>query len=553
MQLNVHVTARMPLLLLGDSGWLREILLNLVGNAIKFTDSGSVTVAVDAVRQGEERSRLRFEVVDTGIGIMPEAQERIFETFTQADETIARRYGGTGLGLAITRKFVRLLGGEIGVRSAPGAGSTFWFELDFGRQQPLPADPTRFAGLRAFVLAARPGVVAPLLGQLAQWGVRVERVDDTVPDGPEFADPDLRPAGSCILGFANLGPGAPARPFHELCASGALSFVEIRDTPFEGLPATPWRGAFASILGLPVDERELANVLHFVAGGRGAAAAEDKAPAPARARYRVLIADDNITNQRVLERILHSAGHEVTVVSNGEQALDALAEGAFDAAILDVNMPGVSGIEAAKIYQFTALGQQRVPLIALTADATPETRDRCLEAGMDACVVKPVEPAMMLAFIDDIVCKARANPSAPTAAADSRMTEIAAHPQFRPAAPPLDADVLLRLSTLGGEEFLAEIAESFQSEARASLAELRIATARDDVAAFRDRSHAIRSSATNIGAQPLAKICLPFETISGDALRSHAKTYLGQIEAELDRVAAALAERAARPAAQNRG
>ena len=222
VQLNVHVTARMPLLLLGDSGWLREILLNLVGNAIKFTDSGSVTVAVDAVRQGEERSRLRFEVVDTGIGIMPEAQERIFETFTQADETIARRYGGTGLGLAITRKFVRLLGGEIGVRSAPGAGSTFWFELDFGRQQPLPADPTRFAGLRAFVLAARPGVVAPLLGSSRNGACGSSALTTRCPTGRNSPTPT--PAGRRLHpGVRQPGPGSTrAAVSRALCVRRAV-------------------------------------------------------------------------------------------------------------------------------------------------------------------------------------------------------------------------------------------------------------------------------------------------------------------------------------------
>ena len=552
VQLNMHAAARMPLLLVGDSGRLRQILLNLVGNAIKFTDSGSITVAVDALRQGKENARLRFEVVDTGIGIAPEAQGRIFDIFTQADATISQHYGGSGLGLAITHKFVHLLGGDIGVMSAPGAGRTFWFELEFGSQPPpVAAEPTRFVGLRAFALAAPPEVT-PLLGQMAQWGVQVERVDEAVPDRPEFADLGLRAAGGCILGLAKLGPGAPARSFHDLCASGALSFVEIRNTPFEGLPEAAWRRAFSSILGLPVDERGLANMLNFVAVGRGATAvqAANKTPAPARARYSILIADDNITNQRVLERILQSAGHQVIVVSNGEQALDALAEGRFDAAILDVNMPGVSGIEAAKIYRFATLGQQRLPLIALTADATPETRDRCLEAGMDACVVKPVEPAAMLAFIDDIVGKLRADPST-AAVADSRVTEIAAHPRFRPAVPALDANVLLRLNALGGEDFVAELAEIFQLETRTTLADLHVATARGDVAAFRDRSHAIRSCATNMGAQPLAKICAPFETVTADALRSNAKIYLRQIETEIDRVTAALTERAARPAAQS--
>ena len=384
--------------------------------------------------------------------------------------------------------------------------------------------------------------------------MRVERIDVAVPDRPEFADPGLRPAGGCILAFANLGGGGAARTFYDLCAADALSFVAVRDAPFEGLPAAAGRGAFASVLGLPMAERELANVLQFLAGGRGAATVEDRAsvPAPERARYHILIADDNTTNQRVLEMILHSAGHQVTIVSNGEQALDALAEGGLDAAILDVNMPGVSGIEAAKIYRFTALGQQRVPLIALTADATPETRERCLEAGMDACVVKPIEPAVMLAFIDDIIGELRADLPAPAVAAAARVTEIAAHPRFRPAAPALDAEVLQRLSELGGDEFVTEIAGIFQTEVRTRLAELRAATERDDVAAFRDRSHAIRSSAANIGAHPLAKICSPFETITGEALHNNAAAYLEQIKAELDRVDAALAERTVTPAAQSR-
>jgi two-component system sensor histidine kinase RpfC len=540
VRLNVHVAARTPLFLRGDARKLHEILLNLVGNALKFTEAGSVTVAVDVVARQDEQVRLRFEVVDTGIGIALEARERIFDVFTQADDTIVNRFGGTGLGLAIVRKSLHLLGGEIGVESAPGGGSTFWFELPM-QSQPGVADETRsFIHLRAFVLGHCSDVVAPLLGRLSEWGVRIEHVDAAPPGWRD----STAPLSPCLLAFESVVSGTPERSFDELSAAGLLSFVDVRKAPVGGLSAAAAQRGYASILYLPVRDTELAGVLRFVAATlRHDGAPEEVSLAVARESYSLLVADDNATNRHVLQKILGSAGHSVTLVTDGEQALDALAKRSFDAAVLDVNMPGMDGIEAAKIYRMTCIGSMAIPLLALTADATSATRDRCLEAGMAACAIKPVEPARLLDMIDEVVRKARDARPRPQPLADPRITDISAHPRFRGTLPPaLDSQVVTGLRVLGGEEFVIDVANSARAESRARFEDLRAAASQGDVANFRAHAHALHSVAANIGAQQLSEICRPFETASADELRRYSPRWLEEVEAELQRVEAALIE-----------
>jgi len=539
VQFNIHVTARTPLRLHGDASKLHEILLNLAGNAIKFTQTGSITVAVDMVARHDELVRLHFEVADTGIGIAPEAHERVFEMFTQADDTIVNRFGGTGLGLALVRKTVQLLGGEIGVQSQPGKGSIFWFELPLQSQSAAEDMSNRSTPLRALVFTGQSGMAAPLLGRLTEQGVRVEHIAAPLPGWPSATGA----TSVCLLAFTAAG------------TADEYSFVDVRRGPGEGLPDAETRLHYATLLHLPVTDAELANMLHLVASAPEASAVSTDTPPLAHKRFHVLVADDNATNRYVTEKILGSAGHVVTLANNGEDALDALDAQSFDIAVLDVNMPVMDGIEAAKIYRMSCAGAAAIPLIALTADATAATRERCLEAGMAACLVKPVEPAHLLAMIEELL-QGTQTPEAPPERIIShpRVTEIAAHPRFRSnlnLPPATDTEILERLRKLGGDAFLAEVCELFRSEAQARIQELRTAVRLADVPSFRAHAHALRSVSANVGARHLYEICQPVQHISATELRENAQTWLDQVGAELKRVDLALADYCAARGAQS--
>ncbi len=254
-------------------------------------------------------------------------------------------------------------------------------------------------------------------------------------------------------------------------------------------------------------------------------------------------------NRRVMERILERAGHAVVLVGDGEEALDALEAGGFDAALMDLNMPVLDGIEATKLHRFAALGRPHVPIIGLTADASPEAARRCLEAGMDACLTKPIGPARLIEAIEAFAGPASEGsaPGGAGAAAeqDGGVAHIASHPRFRrpPAGAPIDPQVTAGLEALGGTAFAAELAHDFVEDGRRALGALAAALREGDVVRFRSEAHALRSSAANIGATGVRALCSAAEAVPGPELAANGGRHLALLAAELDRVSGALPDR----------
>ncbi|MDO9708552.1 response regulator [Paracraurococcus lichenis] len=536
LALRLHATPRTPARVMSDPAALRDILLNLGGNAVKFTASGSVTIAVDAEPGEGEALLLRLEVSDTGIGIDAAAQARIFERFSQADETIAGRFGGTGLGLALCKGLSGLLGGSIGVASRPGEGSSFHVTVP-ARRDPAPPAPGG-AELRALLLTTAMERAAPVAAGLAELGIAA--VPRLVPE-ETFA--------------AVWGAGAGAPPEHLLAFAGPAGLPAPEDVaaalrgagPAAELPVFALGGAPPRGLPEPGARRRIAAWLPGAPGPADwamplalarAMLPRPAAPAPRApqvAPMRVLVADDNRVNRLVVQKILEREGHSVTLVADGEEALDALEAGHFDLALMDLNMPGTDGATATRLYRFAALGRPHLPILGLTADATPEAAERCRAAGMDGCLVKPIEPAQLAAAV-----AAHAPQRAEAAPLPPAVTPIGSHPRYRPAAPPaLDPTVRAELVALGGARFAQDLTADFLADAREVLRTLETAAAQGDAARFRAAAHALRSSAANIGARGVFALSSAAEAMPAGEVPVAGRKQAALLAEELERVCAA--------------
>jgi two-component system sensor histidine kinase/response regulator len=547
LELASLVEHDVPGSLRGDPGRLRQVLTNLIGNAIKFTDEGEVIVRVELVSEGEESATVRFEVSDTGIGIPREQQERLFLAFAQADASTTRRYGGTGLGLAISNQLVNLMGGELGVESEPGSGSTFTFSVPFEKRpaRAARAVPADLAGRRALVVDDNRANRRILEKQLSSWGVRTASAG-----GGLQALKKLRLAEE-PYDLAVLDVQMPLMDGMEL-AKRIKADPELASTRLVLLTSMGHRGdgeeagesgLVEAYLTKPVRESDLYDVLVTVMSGATfeetvLVTLDDLGRHKAGARARVLVAEDNPVNQRVAVRMLENLGYPADVVENGRQALEALDRTAYAAVLMDVQMPVMDGYRATREIRgredrmgrrnmMMGLRKRRTPIIAMTANARRRDREKALEAGMDGYIAKPVSRDELGAVLGRWI---------PTTPAYRRPTpdDGTAHGESA-----LDPEVLAGLRALRGEDdtdIVAELAGIFLEDARSALSALEEAVQTGDAPAVERVAHTLKGGSANMGARAMARLCARLEATGASGDLSPAPRLLGRLEEEFGRV-----------------
>lgn len=556
LRLALHVAPQLPHRILVDSQRLRQILINLVANAVKYTDDGEVIISVLPQKGKANGHAVRFAITDTGMGIAPEMHERIFESFTQTDEAITRRFEGAGLGLAIVKQLVELMHGEIGLESEVGKGTTFWFTLPYEHGADASEDMARApncVGMSAALVSEDIALRGELAARLSTFGldaimgsavdtVMAELSATTAQRRIVFVDDALDGVDVERLA-ARQREAEPDIDWH---------FVLISADWESRVTRRSLRAAVTAILPRPVEHTHLWRLIHAIQPDEdlGAKALEPSPTQPALRPLTILLADDNRVNRTVINKVLEQAGHTTRLVENGQQALDALDKQHFDLVLMDVNMPVMSGLDAVKLYRFEHMEEPRLPIIALTADATEETRQRCVDAGMDAHVAKPVRAAALIDMVRAVVATTDdadiAAAVAATAASPGERTlpdNVALLPSAKPADQPvIDTTMIEDLRELSqSDSFVAELLHDYIADSRELMDSVDDAVRNRDYQAFRDAVHSLRSTAANVGATAIYDLCMPWHAKGRDEFMDQGDGYLAQLRSEHARMRRAFA------------
>ncbi len=537
LRLYMHASPETCFLLRGDAQHLRQVVINLVGNSIKFTKAGMVELRVSTLIQDSSSARLRFEVVDTGIGIPQESQRTIFESFTQAHANTTSSQGGTGLGTTISKQLVEFMGGQIGLHSEVGKGSLFWFELPFEKQpESRVLDEVRtLRQIRVIGAGISGSEQAAIANHLSSWGTQFEHAETPAQLfkllGKSASDGLQNHVVLCRPQSLGMNAGEFATHIWAEYSTSNVSLILIVSDPAINDLEELLKMGYSCLLKSPIDKTLLFNALH------GALPSEAVSPevvsfvdhyernSREKRRLNILVAEDNATNRKIISKILEFAGHSVDLVENGDLALDMLENKRYDMAIMDMHMPVMAGIEAMKIYRMSNRSEPRMPFAILTASATVEARNECEAAGVDAFLTKPIDAHTLLDTVALLTSTTDHNVTG-LPRADQVSTETGGQPAADEQI--INKKTLHHLRLLGAmsDNFLDSVIHGFFQEGEQLLVSMNKALQHNEYEQFKELAHALKGSSGNLGAEALFRICREISQSNHTDLQSSAEDLL---------------------------
>ncbi|MEM6755628.1 MAG: ammonium transporter [Planctomycetota bacterium] len=556
IELIGHAKPQVPQHIKGDAERLRQVLINLVSNAVKFTESGEVVLQAEPQPRADGAAMIRFTVRDTGIGIPSDRRDRLFQLFSQVDASTTRRFGGTGLGLAICKQLAEAMGGQIGVDSEPGKGSTFWFTIraEVCEAEDLPRPRAdRLAGLHVLVVDDNATNREILAEQLSRWDIRTVCVSSAAEAMDALKDPERGGGTFDLVVLDMMMPEVDGKALAEMIrAEQTLDDLRlmILSSMGDSLPIEELRRL--EILGCltkPVRQSKLFDAIALAMGSDDTLAqAEFTQPKGPDARQlrgvRVLVAEDNEVNQLVARELLKKLGIDAVIANNGREAVETLErDGGFDAVLMDCQMPELDGFEATgRLRALQDEGRlstrhgERLPIVALTANAIKGDRERCLDAGMDGYVTKPIDAAAVCnALLELLPESALSDESTP--ADDASTTPNAPEPQDRDAAP--DDPAILRFADfvercMGDEAFARSILEKFTHQADDLVGEITRAIDAESVDDVTRLAHTLKGASANVEAQRVRDAAERLERLGRAASLEESAPLLGDLRDEVD-------------------
>ena len=529
----------------GDPGRLRQILLNLAGNAIKFTQEGEVAVKIHLLKEADQEVHLRFEVSDTGIGIPADVKEKLFQPFSQADSSTTRRFGGTGLGLAISRQLIELMNGEIGVDSVPGQGSTFWFTVKLHKQpRSVQAEPVSSSSLQGLRLCCVDDHATnlQLLSQFAEdWGMQkmmastpaeaLAMLQECVSQGQsvDLAIVDMEMPGMDGLMLARVIKADPRLASVRLVLLTSLGrrgdATAAREAGFSGYLTKPVRKAqlhecLLAVMNQPSQDDDTSRSSSLITRF---SLSETKG----QTRTRILVADDHRVNQQLAVLMLERLGYRADVVANGNEAIEAISRIPYSLVLMDCHMPEMNGyLATVEIRRREASPRKRegddrmlairhrIPIIAMTANAMQGDREKCLEAGMDDYISKPIKPDQLETLLAKWLPTENSEALEASGEVQGEQRDTNNEAQTSPSASlpePVDEAVLKEWRSLGGQDFIGRMATQFISDATACVTALEYAIQENDVTQIQNIAHGLKGICRNMGAGPLGNLCFLLE------------------------------------------